>query len=139
MRLISSTILLFQPRLGKRYLKEQLNARDVKTPLSEGCLQELVTDAMEAAGRRAASSPSASYPVALKEELAVRAEFIRQWTDSDEPVDAADDNQMSLVRIARKYALPRPWKLSEPVAATSAARPSYWKWASAGADIMPQT
>jgi hypothetical protein len=139
--MLNSTILLFQPGLGKRLLKEQLQERNVKIPLSEGCLRELVGDAVVAAARLVAKTAGgARYVTSLREQLAVRAEFVRLWTASDEPIDTEDGDRVTLVRIARKYALPRPWKLSEPVAATCA-RPqlSYWKWASAQADVAAQT
>jgi len=141
MRMLDSTILLFQPGLGKRLLKEQLHERNVKIPLSEGCLRELVGDAVVAAARRVAKTAGgARYVASLREQLALRAEFVRLWTASDEPIDTGDGERVALVRIARKYALPRPWKLSEPVASTCA-RPqlAYWKWASADPDALAQS
>jgi hypothetical protein len=144
MRFIDSTIRLCAPSLGvgRRWLKEKLAELGVKIHLSEGCLQDLVTDAYAATRHRlSASAEDQSYLGCLREELASRAEFIRRWTVSDERIDASDNRFATLVRIARNYALPRPWKLSDPVATTSARRqPSYWRWASRsrGLEVMPQ-
>ncbi|HTT01441.1 MAG TPA: hypothetical protein VMG11_05070 [Steroidobacteraceae bacterium] len=140
MRLLDSTILLFQPGLGRRLLKEQLHERNVKIPLSEGCLRELVNDAVEAAERLVSAAAGAQrYLTSLKEQLALRAEFVSLWTASDELVDSEEGGRQALVRIARKYALPRPWKLSEPVAAACPRpQPSYWKWASGGTGVIAQ-
>jgi len=134
MRLIDSTIRLCAPSLGvgRRWLREQLMQLGVKIHLSEGCLQDFAADADSASVRRvSAALEGQSYLSCLREELATRAEFIRRWTSSDERIDADDERFKILVRIARNYALPRPWKVSEPVATPCASRiPSYWKWAS---------
>src|SRR6185312_14121266 len=47
MNLLDSTIRYAIPALGiaTRWLKEELEARGVRTPLTESCLKELVTDA----------------------------------------------------------------------------------------------
>ncbi len=139
MRLIDATIRLCAPR--RRWLKEQLAERGVKILLSEGCLQDLVNDADAAAWRRlSASAGSCGFLTCLREELEARAEFVRCWTGCDERIESDDERRAILVRIARKYALPRPWKLSEPVARACVRRqPSYWKWASgtAGMELMP--
>ncbi len=134
MRLIDSTVRLCAPSLGvgRRWLREQLGDLGVKIHLSEGCLQDLVSDADAATwSRLSASAEPRGYLSCLREELASRAEFIRHWTFSDERIDSSDSRFEALVRIARNYALPRPWRLSEPVATTSARRqPCYWRWAS---------
>ena len=58
--------------------------------------------------------------------------FVQLWTGTDEKVPSEDARAQAFVRIARKYALPRPWKLSDPVAVEShRLRPSNWKWATA--------
>jgi hypothetical protein len=135
MRLISSTIRSFVPGsgVGKRWLKAQLNEHRVTIRLSDGCLDELVDDAHSVAtGQLAAPGERAfSYLGQLREELAARAEFVRRWTTTDERMDGPDAAFQRMVKIARKYALPRPWKLSEPVA-RDCARPgsTYWRWAS---------
>ena len=144
MRLIDSTIRLCAPRLGvgRRWLKEQLAELGVKIHLSEGCLEELVEDADAASCRRmSAALEGESYLSCLRDELAARAEFIRHWTASDERIDGDDDRLTILVRIARNYALPRPWKVPEAVATAHTSRnPSYWKWASRAVsmEILPQ-
>ena len=134
-RLIDTAIRLCAPSLGvgRRWLKDQLAELGVRTPLSEGCLQDLVNDADAAAWRHLSASPEPrGYLSRLREELAARAEFVRCWTCCDERIDCDDERSAALVRIARGYALPRPWKLAEPVARTSERRhPSYWNWASA--------
>jgi hypothetical protein len=135
MRLISSTIRSCLPGLGvgKRWLKAQLNEHRVTIRLSDGCLDELVHDAHRVAtGLLAAPGErSLSYLGQLRAELASRAEFVRRWTTTDERMEEPDAAFQQLVKIARKYALPRPWKLSEPVARDCLRSGStYWRWAS---------
>jgi hypothetical protein len=143
MRLIDATIRLCAPSLGvgRRWLKEQLAELGVKILLSEGCLQDLVDDADAATWQRlSASHERRGYLSCLREELAARAEFVRRWTCCDERIESDDERSSALVRIARNYALPRPWKLTEPVAtARSARQPSYWKWPTrtAGMELAP--
>jgi hypothetical protein len=145
MRLIDSTIRLCAPSLGvgRRWLREQLAELGVKIPVSEGCLQDLLNDADAATrSRLSASTERQSYLTCLREEVAARAEFIRRWTSSDERIDTNDNKAEALVRIARNYALPRPWKLTEPVATPCARQQlSYWRWASRarGIEAMPRT
>jgi len=84
----------------------------------------------EAAARDAAGDER--YAQRLRREIATRADFLRAWTRSDDRLDVSDPSVQTLVAIARKYALPRAWTLSEPTA--SAARnptPTYLYWASA--------
>ena len=133
MNLVDCTIRYAIPALGiaTRWLKEELEARGVRTPLAEACLKELVVDAESVAklGRHTVDA-SASYAGSLRAALAARAEFLRQWTLSDDPIEPGSQ---PLVRIARKFALPRPWKLSDPVASECRRRvPTYLNWASAG-------
>ncbi|HEY2591059.1 MAG TPA: hypothetical protein VGI35_05655 [Steroidobacteraceae bacterium] len=133
-RVIDVTLRRCVPGFGvdRRWLKERLAELDVRTHLSEGCLQELVNDADSAAWRRVAGTGCGlRYLDVLREEIIARAEFIHRWTGSDERIDASVNGFAELVRIARKYALPRPWKVPEPVAAQCTRRaPSYWRWAS---------
>jgi hypothetical protein len=112
MKLVDSTIRYAIPALGiaTRWLREELDARGVRTPLPEVCLKELVRDAKLEAGGGEATGP---YGAFLRAKLAARAEFLRCWTLSDDRIEPGNER---LVRIARKFALPRPWKLSEPVA-----------------------
>lgn len=134
MRIIDSTLHLCMPGLGigRRWLRERLGELDVRIPLCEGCIQELVNDAEAATWRRLlASAGELRYLEVLREEIIARAEFIQRWTGSDERIDGNSDSLATLVRIARNYALPRPWRLTEPVAAECTRRaPSYWRWAS---------
>ncbi len=136
MKLLDSGIrvLTLRQGTGVRWLKEELSSLNVKTPLSEGCLEELVraadSDAWQAIA--GAADRSKSYLGELRQQLREQAGFVRRWTATDDKVPSADDRAQAFVRIARKYALPRPWKLSEPVAVEShRLRPSNWKWAGA--------
>jgi hypothetical protein len=68
----------------------------------------------------------------LRDQILTRAEFLRIWTLSDDRIDTDGPYTEELVRLARKYALPRPWRLSEPVASESLRRtPTYGYWANA--------
>jgi hypothetical protein len=134
-RLIDSTLHRWVPGLGvgKRWLREQLAELHVKIPLSDGCLQELASDAQAAAWRHVGADLQAAggYLACLRHEIERRAHLVQFWTTSDESLDEAEEAAAAFVRIARRYALPRPWKLTEPVAALCPRpRPSYWRWAS---------
>jgi hypothetical protein len=102
-----------------QWLRAELRERAVRIKLTEACLRELLRDA----------KVDATSETRLREEIAVRAEFVKVWTQSDARVDAS---HWRLIDLARKYALPRPWRLSEPVA-MPARRPTpiYLRWASA--------
>jgi hypothetical protein len=87
-------------------LREELSVRGVTVPMTDASLREF------------ASEPGA-------------ADFLEMWTLTDES-PAADENSRRLVQLARKHALPRPWKLSVPVASTARhPTPLYFNWASA--------
>jgi hypothetical protein len=118
---------------GVRWLKDELATLNVKTPLSDGCLDELVRHADGAAWQALdAASGSTSYLAELRQQLRTQATLVERWTCTDEKLPGEDPRAQEFVRIARKYALPRPWKLSDPVAVESRRlRPSNWKWASA--------
>jgi hypothetical protein len=135
MKLLDSGIrvLTLKQGTGVRWLKEELSSLNVKTPLSEGCLEELVRDAdSNAWDVMAATSGSGSYLSELRRALRQQATFVQRWTGTDDKVPSEDARAQAFVRIARKYALPRPWKLSDPVAVEShRLRPSNWKWATA--------
>jgi hypothetical protein len=135
MKLLDSGIRVFTlaQGTGVRWLREELSSLGVKIPLTEGCLEELVRDADSAAWRAvAATTGEGSYLTHLRQQLVVQAALVHRWTGSDEKLASDDEIAHAFVRIARKYALPRPWKLSDPVAVESARlRPSNWKWATA--------
>lgn len=135
MKLLDSGIRIFTLKQGTgvRWLKEELSSLNVKTPLSEGCMEELVRAADSDAWQViAAAAANGSYLAQLRAQLREQARLIQLWTGTDEKVPSDDARAQAFVRIARKYALPRPWKLSEPVAVESRRlRPSSWKWASA--------
>jgi hypothetical protein len=135
MRLLDSTMQFAFPALGVglRWLKEELQARHVNVPLTDTSLREFVANADAAARLPASGNGSVqSYTSRLRHELAERADFVRAWTLSDDRVDLDKRYAGQLVRIARKYALPRAWRLSEPVAAPSRhPTPTYLYWASA--------
>lgn len=143
MKLLDSGIRVFTlaQGTGVRWLKEELASLNVKTPLSDGCLEELVRHADGAAWRMiAAAKGSTSYLTELRQQLRVQATLVQRWTCTDEKLSSDDSGAQEFVRIARKYALPRPWKLSDPVAVEShRLRPSNWKWASAIEALEPRS
>ena len=123
-------------RVGDR----ELDAKHISIPLTDGCLSELVRDADETV-RRSGVENERSYAEQLRKELVVRASFIQRWTGSDENMTLQDEESLqALVRIARKYALPRRWKLSEPVVVEyRRMRPSDWHWTDdLDSDAVPQ-
>jgi hypothetical protein len=132
MKLLDSGIRVFTLAQGSgvRWLKEELASLQVKTPLSEGCLEEMVRHADGAAWQNA--GVSSSYLTELRQQLRVQATLVQRWTGTDDKIPSEDALAQEFVRIARKYALPRPWKLSDPVAVESRRlRPLNWKWATA--------
>ncbi len=135
MKLLDSGIRVFTlaQGTGARWLKEELATLSVKTPLSDGCVEELVRHADGAAWEAmGGASGSGSYLAELRQQLRVQATLVQQWTGTDDKIPGDDARAQEFVRIARKYALPRPWKLSDPVAVESRRlRPSNWKWATA--------
>ena len=125
---------------GLRWLREELDAANVRIRLTDGCLEELVRNADEAVIRSSAN-PRQSYVERFRKELAVRANFIQRWTGSDEKMTLQDEETLQeLVRIARAYALPRRWKLSDPVVVEyRRKRPSYLQWTDElDSDVVPQ-
>ena len=135
MKLLDSGIRVFTlaQGTGARWLKEELSSLGVKIPLSEGCLEEMARNADGAAWQAVgASSSDTSYLTELRQKLREQATFVQRWTGTDDKIAADAAGAQAFVRIARKYALPRPWKLSEPVAVESRRlRPANWKWATA--------
>jgi hypothetical protein len=127
--------------IGLRWLREELAAVHVSIRLTDGCLAELVRDA-DTAVLRTGTNKEQSYVERLRKELAARASFIQRWTGSDEKLSSRDEESLqSLVRIARKYALPRRWKLSDPVVVEyRRTRPSYRQWThDIDSDVVPQS
>jgi hypothetical protein len=136
MNVVESAIRFAIPTLGvgTRWLKEELYARGVNVRLTDACLKDLVTDARAAAARAQAvdSNSPASYLSCLRAQIRTRAELLRTWTLSDDRIDPEAPGAEQFVRLARKYALPRPWRLSEPVVSECPRRtPTYGYWASA--------
>jgi hypothetical protein len=125
---------------GLRWLREELGAANVRIRLTDGCLEELVRNADWAASGSGGNREQ-SYVERFRKELAVRADFIQRWTGSDEKLTLQDEETLQeLVRIARKYALPRRWKLSDPVVVEyRRKRPSYLQWThDIDSDAVPQ-
>jgi hypothetical protein len=125
---------------GFRWLREELEVLRVNIPLTDGCLSELVLSADETA-RYAGTNTGQTYVQRLRHELALRASFIQRWTGSDENLSVRDEESLQeLVRIARRYALPRRWKLSEPVVVEyRRTRPSDLHWTDdIDAEAVPQ-
>lgn len=122
-------LLLQVQGTGFRWLREELEAANVRIRLTDGCIEELVVNADQSA-RRSAGPQGPSYVERFRRELALRANFIQRWTGSDEKMTLQDaETLQELVRIARKYALPRRWKLSDPVVVEYRRKqPSYFQW-----------
>jgi hypothetical protein len=125
---------------GLRWLREELDSANVRIHLTDGCLEELVRNADEAV-IRSGTHARQSYVERFRKELAARANFIQRWTGSDEKMTLQDEETLQeLVRIARAYALPRRWKLSDPVVVEyRRKRPSYLQWThELDSDAVPQ-
>ena len=127
----STRMLVLMQGKGLRWLREELDALQVRIPLTEGCLRELFREA-DAAAQRQSAGKEQSYVQRLRQQLAACAQFVHRWTDSDDRIVAHEEESLQgLVRIARSYSLPRPWKLSEPIVVEyRRMNPSYWTWAS---------
>jgi hypothetical protein len=112
MKLLDSAVDAFLARFGNAtgVLKEQLDAQGVKVWLSPGCLAEFAGIARVAAAH--ARQADESYGSCLQREMEIRTRFIREWTGSDRKFDPSQWGE--LVAIAQKYALPRPWRVTEP-------------------------
>ena len=136
MRLIDSGIRAYVLSQGKatRWMRTALHGLAVQVRLTDHCVEDLVRDADRHARAALRHDPSGAYLTLLHEAIAVRARWIKLWTASDETFPEQDESGQAFVRIARLHALPRPWKLSEPVAVPARRPvPSYWNWASADA------
>ncbi|HEX3844112.1 MAG TPA: hypothetical protein VHV80_07120 [Steroidobacteraceae bacterium] len=112
-----------------RWLRDELDSLQVRILLTDGCIEELAREADQAARRPGTGGDGASYAELLRGHLIVQAHWVRRWTTTDEKAPADDPVAQSFVRIARKYALPRPWKLSEPVAVEVTRPVPAWLWA----------
>lgn len=136
MRLLDSMLraLVHGSGVDTRWLKEQLRAQGVTVPLSHGCLEALTRHADEAAWRHVPRNRHAAEPYlqCFRRELAEHAHFVYRWTRTDEKFDPGDSMWQDHVRIARQFALPRPWKLPEMVASECRRRlpRTYLRWAS---------
>ena len=123
-------VLLLAQGTAARWLREELQSLKIRIRLTDGCIDELAREADHAARRAVAAGTDASYVELLRAQLIVQANWVRRWTTTDEKVAADDPVAQAFVRIARKYALPRPWKLSEPVAVEVVRLRPSWAWAS---------
>jgi hypothetical protein len=128
-------VLLLAQGTVTRWLREELNSLKIRIRLTDGCIEELAREADHAARRAVCAGKDASYVELLREQIVVQANWVRRWTTTDEKVSDEDPVAQAFVRIARKYALPRPWKLSEPVAVEVARLRPTWTWA---AGFTPQ-
>ena len=143
MKLLESGIRVFTlaQGTGVRWLREELSALSVKTPLTDGCLEELLGEADSAAWQAiGAAEGTTSYLTQLRQQLREQATLVQRWTGTDDKIPSDDLQAQAFVRIARKYALPRPWKLSDPVAVESRRlRPLNWKWATAIEELQTRS
>jgi hypothetical protein len=112
-----------------RWLRSELDSLKIGVRLSDGCIEELAREADHAA-RRALSAVGDGhrYLELLRGQVVMVANWVRRWTSTDEKVPDDDPLAQAVVRIARKYALPRPWKLTEPVAVEVASARIAWTW-----------
>jgi len=123
---------LFGESCAVEHLKQELDSRSVDVRITPTGLREFAMDA-EAAAKSPASRLQAHLPYArrLHEEIEARAEFLRTWTTSDDLVPT-DTLGLRLAGIARKYALPRPWRIVDPrPVAARHPTPTYLRWTSA--------
>jgi hypothetical protein len=111
-----------------RWLREELNSLQVSCRLTDGCIEELAREADRAAHRATSTGDGTSYAQLLRTQLHVQAHWVRSWTATDEKPPTDDPVAQAFVRIARKYALPRPWKVSDPVAVEVVRLRPSWNW-----------
>jgi hypothetical protein len=121
--------LLLAQGSATRWLREELDSLKIGILLTDGCIEELTRAADEAARQALYGGGAASYVELLRAHLTVQANWVRRWTMTDEKTPGDDPVAQAFVRIARKYALPRPWKLSDPVAVEVARLQPSWAWA----------
>jgi hypothetical protein len=131
MTLLDPILKVATPMLAVRWLQEDLAARGISVRITKACLREFALDADAAARTQAVAPGAPRYPACLREQIALRADFLRDWTLSDDLLGSDGRYPRQLVKLACKFALPRPWKLSEPVASDCLrSRPTYLYWAS---------
>ena len=118
-------------RLGLRWLREELKSLRVEVPFTACCLNELIRQA-DALAIGTDRRNDQNYVQRFRMQLLQEARFVQRWTGSDENVSTdGSESVQSLVRIARKHALPRPWKVTEPpVVEYRRTRPTQWDWTS---------
>jgi hypothetical protein len=121
-------VLLLAQGTAARWLREELGLLKIRIRLTDGCIEELAREADHAARRAVTAGTEGTYAELLREQLRVQARWVRRWTDTDEKVSADDPVAQAFVRIARRYALPRPWRLSEPVAVEVVRSRPAWSW-----------
>jgi hypothetical protein len=107
MNVLDRTLTHAIPRLAIYWLRKELAAREVCVRLTDSCLREFVHDAEAGAWTQATGSAEASYLTYLRNEVAVRAEFLRVWTSSDDSIEIENEDCERFVKLARKYALPQ--------------------------------
>jgi hypothetical protein len=114
---------------GKRWLRRELEAREVSIPVTAACLTDLVR-AADTLVRQQGAEDQRGYVERLRAVFSTQADFIHRWTATDEkPEWHGDEILQGLVRISREHALPRRWKLTEPVVKEyQRKRPSYFQW-----------
>ena len=120
--------LLIAQGTAARWLREELHSLKVCIRLTDGCIEELAREADHAARRAGATGGGASYVELLREQLILQAGWVRRWTMTDEKVPADDPVAQAFERNARKYAQPRPWKLSDPESVEVARLRPSWAW-----------
>jgi hypothetical protein len=127
--------LLLAQGTAARWLRDELDSLKVSCRLTAGCIEELAREADHAARRATCAGDGVSYAQLLREQLIVQANWVHRWTMTDDKAPMDDPIAQAFVRIARKYALPRPWKLSDPVAVEVARLRPSWAWT---AGFQPQ-
>ncbi|HEU4624388.1 MAG TPA: hypothetical protein VFS52_06490 [Steroidobacteraceae bacterium] len=113
-------------------LKEALESRGVDVRITPAGLREFARDA-EIAAKSTASTLQAHLPYVrrLHDEIAVRADFLRTWTLTDDRI-GNDPLGQRLAGLARKFALPRAWRVPEAVPVPARhPTPTYLRWTSA--------
>jgi hypothetical protein len=102
--------LLFPTRRrGVQWLRERLQALRVTAPLSTGCLRAFVASADKAAVIERTSEQT--YATSLRQQLDAQAQFVHLWTTSDEQLARPEWSEW--IEIAKKYLLPRSWKIPQ--------------------------
>src|SRR5579863_9596053 len=85
--------------VASRRLREELALARVETPVTDGCLRELVREA-DAAAREQSGVAACTYEESLREQLALCASFIQRWTGSDEAIaESQGDSVQQLVEL----------------------------------------